>query len=71
MQVGAQLRAYFQQKFQADKKNKTASQTDHIKPIFINNGEDSIRAMSLPSSGSLNTIQILKKQIGTLFGEEQ
>lgn len=56
MQIGAQLRVYFQEKFQQDKKGKTASQIEHTKPIFVNNGEDTIRSMSLPSSGSMNTL---------------
>lgn len=71
MQVGAQLRGYFQQRFQLDKKNKTSSQLDHTKPIFINNGQDSIKSMNLPSSGSLNSLQVLKKQLSSLFGEEE
>lgn len=55
MQVGAQLRTYFQEKLQQDKKSKPHSQIDHTKPIFVNNGEDNIRSMNLPSSGSMNT----------------
>jgi hypothetical protein len=27
--------------------------------------------MSLPTSGSLNGLEILKKQLGSLFGEEE
>ncbi len=68
MQVGAQLRSYFQEKVFQQKKTKSASQFEYTKPIFINNGDDTIRSMNLPSSGTLNTIQILKKQLGLLFG---
>jgi dynein light intermediate chain 2 len=68
MQVGAQLRSYMQENMFKDKKSRPASQFEHIKPIFINNGEDSIHSMNLPTSSSLNTIEILKKQLGSLFG---
>ena len=56
MQVGAQLRAYVQEKVFQEKKVKMNSQFDHTKPIFVLNGEDGIKSMNLPSSSSLNTI---------------
>lgn len=71
MQVGAQLRAYLQERIQNEKKKRIGSQTDHIKPIYIHNGEDTIRSMNLPSSGSMNTVEVLKKQLFSLFGAEE
>ena len=68
MQVGAQLRAYIQEKVFQEKKVKMNSQFDHTKPIFVVNGDDGIKSMNLPSSSSLNTIEILRKQLGSLFG---
>ena len=56
MQVGAQLRAYLQEKVFQEKKMKMNSQFDHTKAVFIMNGDDTIRSMNLPTSGSLNTI---------------
>lgn len=73
MQVGAQLRASVQEKLQNERKKKMGSQFDHTKPIFIHNGEDNIKSMNLPGSGSgsMNTIEVLKKQLGQLFGVEE
>lgn len=53
------------------RKRTNSNQPEHTKPIFINNGEDSIRNMSLPTSGSMNTVEVLKKQLLSLFGEEE
>ena len=68
MQVGAQIRAIIHQYFFEDKTSELSGQKDHTKPIFIFRGQDDIASLSLPSSGgSLGTIEILKKQILSLF----
>lgn len=66
MQIGAQLRTIFQERNQNDKKLRSVSQFDYLKPIFVNNGDDNIRSLSLPSSGSLDNIEILRKQLESL-----
>lgn len=46
------------------------SQRDHLKPIFISQGQDSIHNLNIAGSTSvnLNVFEIIKKQVGALFG---
>lgn len=71
MQVAAQLRACLQERILGEKKKTMGRQFDHTKPLFIHNGEDNEKSMSLPSLGSLNTLEALKKQMALLFGVEE
>ena len=44
------------------------SQKDHLKPIFISQGQDTIQSLNIGGiSGNLNISDIIKKQIGALF----
>jgi hypothetical protein len=38
-----------------------------MKPIFLTAGSDTISSLGLPTSGSLNILDIIKKQINALF----
>lgn len=69
-EVGAQLRHHLHEKL-LNKRTVSSAQSDHTKPIFINNGQDSIRSMNLPSSSINNIIEILKKQLMQLFPQEE
>jgi dynein light intermediate chain 2 len=66
-QVGAQLRNSFYEHLFNDAKSKSYAQKDHLKAIYINRGHDSINSLGIPSSGSLGLLDILKKQISSLF----
>ncbi len=45
------------------------SQKDHLKPIFISQGQDTIQSLNITgsSNANFNTFDIIKKQIGALF----
>jgi hypothetical protein len=45
------------------------SQKDHLKPIFISQGQDSIQSLNITGSTSANlsVLDVIKKQIGALF----
>lgn len=44
------------------------SQKDHLKPIFISQGQDTIQSLNIGGmSGSLNVLEIIKKQMDALF----
>jgi hypothetical protein len=69
-QVGTQLRSSFYENLFNDTKSKSLCQKDHLKAIYINRGQDSVNSLGIPSSGSLSLIDILKKQISSLFSQE-
>ncbi len=48
-------------------------QKDHLKPIFISQGQDSIESLNVTGSSStnLNVFEIIKKQISALFASEE
>jgi dynein light intermediate chain 2 len=44
------------------------SQKDHLKPIFISQGQDTIQNLNIGgTSVNLNILEVIKKQIGALF----
>ncbi len=49
------------------------SQKDHLKPIFISQGQDSIQTLNVTGSttANLNVFEIIKKQIGALFPSDE
>lgn len=42
-----------------------------MKPIYIYRNQDSIASIGIPSSGSLNMMDVLKKQLSSLFPAEE
>ena len=47
-------------------------QKDHLKPIFISQGQDSIQSLNIGgTSTNLNIFEIIKKQIGALFSVDE
>lgn len=46
------------------------SQKDHLKPLFISQGQDTIQSLNIQTSANLNLIDIIKKQMNALFASE-
>lgn len=46
------------------------SQKDHLKPIFISQGQDTIQSLNVSTSANLNVFDIIKKQMNALFASE-
>jgi hypothetical protein len=53
-----------------EEKPKIISQKDHLKPIYIYRNQDSLSNIAVPSSGSLSGLEVLRRQLGSLFGAE-
>lgn len=71
-QLTAQVRSIFQTIFfNENASNLNLSQKDHMKPVFVMSGHDSINAMSLPHPGNLPMIGALKKYITGLVPPRQ
>lgn len=64
--VGAQTRAFLQE-IMFEEKPKIASQRDHLKPIFVFRNQDTLNHIAVPSSGSLSGLEVLRRQLGSLF----
>lgn len=71
-QLSAQVRSVFSSLFFGENpSNLSLSQKDHMKPLFVMNGCDTVNAMSLPHPGSLSMEVALKKHIGGLVPAKQ
>jgi len=71
-QVSAQVRSVFNTLFFGENPaNLNLSQKDHMKPVFIMSGLDTINAMNLPHPGSLSMEIALKKHIAGLAPAKQ
>ena len=46
-------------------------QRDHLKPIFLLKGQDSLGNIGIPTSGSVPVIEVLKRQLSGLFEEDE
>ncbi len=68
--VGAQLRSVFFELLFEDKV-KIVAQKDHLKPIFVARNQDTFANIGVPSSGSISGIEVLRRQIAGLFGNEE
>ena len=44
---------------------------DHLKPIFISQGQDTISSSIVQTSANLNAFEVIKKQMGALFSNEE
>lgn len=67
--IGGQLRS-FMHEIMFEEKPKIASQRDHLKPICIYRNQDSLNHIAVPSSGSLSGLEVLRRQLSSLFGVE-
>jgi hypothetical protein len=67
--VGAQLRGVLFDLMFEDK-IKQVSQKDHLKPIFVVRNQDTLGSIGVPTSGSISGIEVLRRQLGGLFGGE-
>jgi hypothetical protein len=49
------------------------TQKDHLKPIFISQGQDSIQSLNISGTNStnLNILEVIKKQMGALFSIDE
>lgn len=68
--VGAQLRSFIHE-IMFEEKPKIAAQKDHLKPIYIYRNQDSLSHIAVPSSGSVGGVEVLRRQLGTLFAAEE
>lgn len=41
-----------------------------MKPIFISQGQDTIQSLNVSTSANLNVLEVIKKQMSALFGNE-
>ena len=41
-----------------------------MKPIFISQGQDTIQSLNVSTSANLNVLDVIKKQMSALFGNE-
>lgn len=46
---------------------KHVSQKDHLKPIFVARNQDSFADIGVPSSGSITSLEVLRRQLSGLF----
>lgn len=67
--VGTQLRSVLFDLMFEDKIKHT-SQKDHLKPIFVVRNQDTFGNIGVPTSGSISGIEVLRRQLGGLFGGE-
>ena len=50
---------------------KVTSHKDHLKPIFVARNQDSFADIGVPSSGSITSLEVLRRQLSGLFGGEE
>ena len=43
------------------------SQKDHLKPIFVLRGQDTIVNIGVPAAGSVSVLEVLRRQLSGLF----
>lgn len=67
--VANQIRNLFSEIFFSSKRT-FYSQKDHLKPIFISQGQDTLQSLNIQTSANLNMFEIIKKQINALFPTE-
>jgi dynein light intermediate chain 2 len=67
--IGGQLRS-FMHELMFEEKPKIVCQRDHLKPIYIYRNQDTLNNIAVPSSGSLSGLEVLRRQLGSLFGAE-
>lgn len=68
--MASQIRNVFNEVFFGTKKT-FYSQKDHLKPIFISQGQDTISSLNVQTSANLNAFEVIKKQMGALFSNEE
>jgi dynein light intermediate chain 2 len=68
--VGAQLRA-FMHEVMFEEKPKIVSQRDHLKAIYVYRNQDTLNHIAVPSSGSLSGLEVLRRQLSSLFGTDE
>ncbi len=64
--VGAQLRGFLIEML-FEERIKHVSQKDHLKPIFVARNQDSFADIGVPSSGSITSLEVLRRQLSGLF----
>lgn len=52
-------------------KPKITSQRDHLKPIYIYRNQDTLSHISVPTSGSLGIVEVLRRQLSSLFTADE
>ena len=67
--VSSQIRNVFNEVFYGTKRT-FYSQKDHLKPIFISQGQDTIENLNISTSANLSVFDIIKKQMNALFASE-
>ena len=67
--VSSQIRNVFNEVFYSSKRT-FYSQKDHLKPIFISQGQDTIENLNVSTSANLSVFDIIKKQMNALFASE-
>ena len=48
-------------------KPRFTSQKDHLKPIFVLRGQDTLANIGVPAAGSVSGIEVLRRQLSGLF----
>lgn len=68
--AAGQLRSFVHE-LMFEEKPKVAAQKDHLKPIYIYRNQDSLSSIAVPSSGSLAGLEVLRRQLASLFAAEE
>ena len=64
--LGSQLRGFVME-IMFEEKPKLVSQKDHLKPIFVEKNQDTFSNIGVPSSGSISSLEVLRRQLSGLF----
>lgn len=65
-QLSSQARS-FMLELMFEERPKVVIQRDHLKPIFVLRGQDSLNNIGVPASGSVSGIEVLRRQLSGLF----
>ena len=66
----SQIRSIFNEVLFNINKRTTYLQRDHLKPIFISRGQDTLQSLNITATAKMSILDIIKKQLQAIYGNE-